>query len=248
MKLLFYSIASLAILISCNSSKDDSQIDSSEQKSTEVSEDDPSTDDNEVNEETPDEWDEIHFTDLILQIEHIDMGWMDNEREYYDPSGDYVCQYKGIAYFDLYPDDWMDDKRMKVKGSDFEIIELYVQEVNEIGIDSKRLREVPFCLISNWKKSVSEWMPLDPDEAGFKFYYSDEVDTKPIPLELEELKNAIKNSCGEDWFDEFAEVESLDEMPVSEFVSQYNYKIVFRNTNSGDLVEKIIAFFTPTSC
>jgi hypothetical protein len=195
------------------------------------------------NSDIPEGWMEVDIGQITFLFERIDMygigsSWV-SEQKY---------KFKDTASFDLNPGWGIYDQIIKVKGSDLQITEMYVQNVVVIGVDSERIVEVPFCVLSNWKKSTSEWMKIHPKNNDFRFELGGNFDTQPLIVDLDELKTEIRNSCGEGWFEEFKDLDTLDKLPFSEFESQSNYKIITRDINSGKTYESIILFYTPTSC
>ena len=194
--------------------------------------------------EVPEGWIEVEIGEITFLIEEIEMVW--GPTSTWD---DRMVEFQDTARFDLLAgSNWMNDKQIKIKGDEFEITEMYVQEVTTIGVDSERVIEVPFCALSRWKKSRSNWIQIQAVNNEFRFKEPDNFDTQPFNVELDELKGAIKNSCGNEWFEEFKDVDSLNQIEYYEFTSQYNYKIVLEDKNSERLVERVIIFSTPISC
>ena len=104
------------------------------------------------------------------------------------------------------------------------------------------------CVLSRWKKSASIWIQVQPLNNEFRFEIPENFDSQPLTVELNELKEGIKNSCGNEWYEEFRDVDSLNNISFSETTIQYNYKIISREIKSGKTFENIIVFFTPTHC
>lgn len=200
---------------------------------------------NDLNQESdiPEGWIQVEMNAITFLFEKIDMSWgttnSDDEQR---------CSFQDTAFFDLWPGDWMEDKIIKVKGDKFEITGMFVQEVTAIGVDSERIIEVPYCVLAGWKKSTSSWLPVEPTNNVFRFKTDNSFDAPPLNIEIDELKMAIKNACGKEWFEEYRNADSLNQIPFSETTIQYNYKIVSRESQSGKTFESIVVFFTPTSC
>ncbi|MGV6861350.1 MAG: hypothetical protein ACWA41_06235 [Putridiphycobacter sp.] len=193
--------------------------------------------------EVPEGWIQIDMNAISFWVENMDMNW-----DQANGDGENKCHFKDTAFFELWPGDWMENKQIKVLGNNFEITELWVQEISVIGVDSKRTIEVPFCRLSDWKKSASNWVKIEPQNNAFKFKTDYAFESEPIAVELNELQTAIQNSCGEEWYKEFEKADSLNAIPFSETVLQYQYKIVTLNTTSGQTFEHFMVFETPSSC
>lgn len=191
----------------------------------------------------PEGWIQVEMNTVTFLLEKIDMSWDMSNGE-----NEQRCSFQDTAFFDLWPGDWMEDKVIKIKGDEFEITDMFVQEVTSIGIDSERPIEVPFCVLSSWQKSPSEWIQIQPINDEFLFEISNMFNSEPLTVELDDLKEGIKNSCGNEWFEEFKDADSLNKIPFSETEIQYNYKIISRELNSGETYENIIVFNVPTSC
>lgn len=185
----------------------------------------------------------IEFDELTVLLEDIEMGWNDMSSP-----DDKLYKADSIAYFNLYPGDWMYDKYFQIKEPEYEPIELYVQIVNHVTIDTERLVEVPVCVLTGWKNYTSNWIPVPIKNGVLKFDSQVNIEEAPIEYSLEELKAAVNEMCGEAWLNDIDQIQSEKNLPVSVFTSQYNYKIVARNTITGKTIERFIVFYTPVTC
>lgn len=193
--------------------------------------------------DVPKGWIQVEMNTITFLFEKIDMSC-----DIANESTEQRCSFKDTAFFNLWPGDWMEDKIIKPKSDEFEITKMLVQEVTAIGVDSERPIEVPYCVLSRWRKSTSNWIEIQPSNNEFRFEIPDNFDNQTLNFELNELKEGIKNSCGNEWFEEFKDTDNLNDIPFSETAIQYNYKIISREINSGKTFENIIVFFTPRSC
>jgi hypothetical protein len=238
MKAIFFFLFASSILISCNDEVQPDQIETStlELDTTEIEWEE------EQEPDIPFGMMEIVINEMSFLFEEIDMSC------YYEVEGtENFCKFEDTAFFNLWPGDWMEDKVVKLKDDDSEIIEMYVQSVSVIGVDSDRMIEVPFCALSGWKNSTSSWKQIQPKNNEFHFESFDQ-ESEPLIVELDELKNELMNSCGEGWYEEYADADSLSQIPYWDFTDRYNYKIITRDLSSGEITEHIFVFFTPTSC
>ncbi|NGF74358.1 hypothetical protein G5B10_00575 [Fluviicola sp. SGL-29] len=187
----------------------------------------------------------IQYSDLTIVLEEIEMGWDDMYLT--DNDSIYVTD-KDTAYFDLWPGDWFFDKKFNIEQSEFDKIELYEKIIYKMAMRSNRTIEVPFCVINNWKTFESEWSPIQLNQNELKFR-SNEEDINPIiNFTVEELKAAVKEHCGIEWYNEIKNMKSKDQLPSELFTTTYIFKIVARKSKTGDRIQKFIVFNTPTSC
>lgn len=197
----------------------------------------------EENETNSGKYVDINFPGLTVSVKGIDMGW-DSDHindSVYTANGD-------SAFFNLYPGDWMDNKIFKIKEIDYDLIGLFVCTETNIGVDSERYIEVPFCLLSSWKNFKTDWQQIDLKKGNYYFGPGDGIGEPQISYNLEELKAAVGESCDEEWYNEFQKAESLEDISSYLFTSNYTYKIVVRNRKTAVKLERYIVFYTPTSC
>ena len=193
-------------------------------------------------------WQQIQFADLTILLEEIEMGWdemyLTNNDSVYSTSSD-------TAYFDLWPGDWFFDKEFKVEQSEFDKIELYEKITFNMAINSNQSivkEDVPFCVIYNWRAFESEWSQIQLDNYELKFKSNENSTLAEIKFTVEEFKDAVKQHCGIEWYNEIEEIASIDELPSELFTSGYTFKIVAKNSKTGNRIEKFIVFNPPTSC
>ena len=189
----------------------------------------------------------IQYSDLTILLEKIDMGWDGNLR---GNDSIYITD-KDTAYFDLYPGDWFYDKKFKIEQSEFDKIELYEMRSYKMAMNSNGSivkEDVLFCVIYNWKTFESEWSQIQLDNDELKFRSNEEGTNAVINFTVEEFKAAVKEHCGIEWYNEIKGIKSMDKLPSELFISTYIFKIVARNSKTGDIINKFIVFETPTSC
>lgn len=189
-------------------------------------------------------WQEIQFAEVSILIEEIEMGW----HEIYVTKNDSIYSTTSdTAYFDLWPGDWFYDKAFKLEQTEFDQIALYEKISYNMAMNSKRIIEVPFCVIYNWKTFESEWSEIQLDNKELKFMSNEEATQAVINFTLEEFKSAVKEECGIEWYNEIKDIQSIDTLPSELFISNYTFKIVARNSKTGQVIEKFLVFNTPTS-
>jgi len=186
---------------------------------------------------------EIRFDGMTVITEYIDMYW--EGKSHKDKR---FCTVGTLAEFDLHPGDWMFDKAFRVKEDHFTDVKLYHSIAVELSIDSDRIIEVPFCVLSKLGVHLSEWREVQLPDDTLRFMADEEYETRPFEYDLNAFKEALPESCGDGWAEEFAHVQDLSELEIEEFTSEYFFKIVATNTITGETIERIIGFFTPTHC
>lgn len=186
----------------------------------------------------------IHYSDLTILLEKIDMGWENN----LTGNDSIYLTNKDTAYFHLFPGDWFYDKKFKIEQSEFDKIELYEKISYTMAMNSNRSIEVPFCVIDNWKTFESEWKQIQLDNNELKFMSNEESINAVINFTVEEFKAAVKQHCGIEWYNEIKNIKSMDQLPSELFITTYTFKIVARKSKTGEIIRKFIVFETPTSC
>jgi hypothetical protein len=189
----------------------------------------------------------IKFSDLTILIKDIEMA---SNAEYSSKDTIYETK-KDTAYFNLMPGtEWMINKIFKIEQAEFNKIELYGQfEIKiELEIDGKGDSDDSSCILSDWKGYTSEWRELKVNQEDLKFLDLDKDKEDPISFTIDELKLAVKEHCGDEWFDGIKNIQSLDKIHTSFFTTKYIYKIKAKNSKTNQIIEKYIVFYTPTSC
>lgn len=190
-------------------------------------------------------WIKIRYADVIIAIEAMDMGWDSMFRTKND------SLYKtdsDTAYFDLWPGDWFFDKLFKIENPEYDKIELYEKNISHFALNSNRIIEVPFCVLSNWKEFETDWARIQFTDNEYKFNSSEDETEIDTEFDINEFKVAIKDNCDDKWFEEFKNVQTKKGLRSEIFTSQYIFRIIMRNSKTGKSIKKFIVFNTPTSC
>lgn len=201
--------------------------------------------DNYTDQPSEPKWIKIIYADVTIAIEAMEMGWNSMFRTKND------SLYKAdsdTAYFDLWPGDWFFDKLFKIENPEYDEIELYEKNISHFALNSNRIIEVPFCVLSNWKRFETNWARIQFTDNEYKFNSSKDETEIDIDFDITEFKAAIKDNCDEKWFEEFKNVQTKKGLKSEIFTSQYIFKIVMRNSKTGKSIKKFIVFNTPTSC
>lgn len=187
----------------------------------------------------------IQYSDLTILLEEIEMGW---DNMYLTDNDSIYVTDKDTAYFNLWPGEWFYDKKFKVEQSGFDKIELYEKIIYNMAMKSNRSIEVPFCVMGNWKTFESEWSQIQLKNDELKFKSNENATDAVINFTVEDFKAGVKEHCGIEWYDEIKNIKSLNKLPSELFTTRYIFKIVARNTKTGEVIKKFIVFEAPTSC
>ena len=109
------------------------------------------------------------------------------------------------------------------------------------------MNEGPHCDLLDWKHFHSAWIPVKYEEGDYITLKYDQKDwTKFIPFEIEELKEAVKEQCGEQYVELIENIDSFNP-PAAVSISTIYIKIVMIDMNDNP-IERIIAFEIPMGC
>lgn len=183
----------------------------------------------------------VKFDDCTLSMEYIELQNF--------TSNGYLEAQGNTAEFDLMPgSDWMEDKAFKMTDG-WEVQQIWTRTETHLGFNSERIIEVPFCVLQDGKHIQTDWEQIEFEIGNPKFSEFYQSDTYPdIEYNVEEFKEAVLNNCGEDWYNEIKEIVSIESLKPSHFLSNYQYKIVIVNPESGIKKELFLIFNTPMSC
>ena len=129
---------------------------------------------------------------------------------------------------------------------DYSKIQIFQKHENSITI----MNEGPHCDLVNWKNYTSSWKPLKSTSKHRKFTtisYSEKDWNNFITVNIDDVKAAVKKSCGEGWSDLLKNTESLKDFHIGVSISKIYLRIVMTDLD-GDKIEKIIAFEIPMGC
>jgi RNA 3'-terminal phosphate cyclase len=74
----------------------------------------------------------------------------------------------------------MDGKRIRFEETEFDRIQIYVQEVVHVVMDANREIEVTFCGLTDWKSLPSDWTQIEHTNDQMIFNSQDHVYTDSI--------------------------------------------------------------------
>ncbi|WP_186826846.1 SH3 domain-containing protein [Seonamhaeicola algicola] len=129
--------------------------------------------------------------------------------------------------------------------SKYKSIKVFQRHENSISIQA----EGPHCDLTDWKHFYSAWEPLKAKKAGVfeTITYSNKAQNKFISVDVSEFKNAVKEHCGEVWYNMIKDEKKINKGASSIGVSKIYFKVIF-TTMFDETIEKTIAFNVPMGC
>lgn len=124
--------------------------------------------------------------------------------------------------------------------------ELKIEQCFETSISISN--EGPHCDLINWKHYYSPWTKLKPTEGNT--YHCINPTTKEretfVNVSIQELKNKVKESCGEHWYDLIKNIKSTKSNLISIGISRIFIKI--SGQMNGRTITKIIVIEEAMGC
>jgi hypothetical protein len=112
------------------------------------------------------------------------------------------------------------------------------------------MNEGPHCDLIDWKHFNSGWNSLKQNSSG-QFVgdkYTEQDYTIFPEVSMDELKQTVKELCGEDWFKLLEKTNSPLEYPCTVNISRYFLRITGKRKDNGQKVTKLIIIKTPMGC
>lgn len=124
-------------------------------------------------------------------------------------------------------------------------VKVYQRYENSITI----MDEGPHCDLINWKHYNSEWKELEiKDDTFLTDLYSEKDRELFIPIDIKQLKNAVKQTCGENWENHIKNIQFPNDYPSAVGMSRIFLKIKLIKQDLGITKEKLISFEIPMGC
>jgi hypothetical protein len=112
------------------------------------------------------------------------------------------------------------------------------------------MNEGPHCDLINWKHYTSDWRKtkeLKPNTFRITNYIDGEFRQFP-KVSIQEVINAARNHCGEEWAKHIKDIQSVYDYPCNVDISRYFLKIKATDRVSGDKIERAIVILIPMGC
>ncbi|HAU53356.1 hypothetical protein I6I97_20655 [Sphingobacterium multivorum] len=174
---------------------------------------------------------------------------------------EFVVSIQGMAIFDPERMDRLQRDTVEIEAEVGESIEgtyisILSDQVRDLKVEQRYetsvtiMNEGPHCDLTEWKHFNSDWKPLKQNGNGLFLSeeYTDQ-DHRTFPsVSMDELKQKVKEQCGEEWFKLLAKVKSPSEYPSAVGISRYFLRIACRLKDNGKKVTKLIIIKTPMGC
>jgi len=187
-------------------------------------------------------WTRIKFSEFTLSINDLDV-WYDNDDHFLEEDSDTV--YFGLT---VGMGDWMYDKTFEINADEYDDVRLFEQLEFNSSVTTDLSMEAPFRVLRGWKTYFSDWVEVKLDRDNMRFPKMEQKVEPKIEYTLDEYKQAVEDHQGVEWrmaIDTIARIENLRNDIIN---SHLYYKIVARNSRTGEVVTKVIVFAVPTTC
>jgi hypothetical protein len=174
---------------------------------------------------------------------------------------DFVVSIQGLAIFDP-------EKMDRIQGDTVEIevevgesiegsfISILSDHISDMRIEQRYetsatiMNEGPHCDLTDWKHFNSAWKSLKQNANGqfLSTEYTEEEHTVFPRVSMDELKQKVKEQCGEEWFKLLVKAKSPTEYPCTIGISRYFLRIIGIRKDNGEKITKLIVLKTPMGC
>jgi hypothetical protein len=207
--------------------------------------------------------------DSMGLLEQTDSGSLASESELIDADTIALIEFKEISIFINRLKIYDEDNIISTNGTDSVLINAELGEkfegqiisykseiLSDIIIEQRYqtsvtiMKEGPHCDLTDWKHYYSEWKRLSSTSSGqfITDSYSENEQKKFPSISINDLKNEVKNQCGEDWFQLVDSIKNPNDYPSGVSISRYYLKVTGKNTFTNSIVTKIIVIENQMGC
>lgn len=178
----------------------------------------------------------IRFEEFSIEIDSVKI---------WDKEGKLKEQQKDTAKINLELGETIEGQLLKVHKIRKGKIRIYQRFENSVTV----MNEGPHCDLTEWKHYNSDWKELKIENGQFQTdSYSEKDWEKFIEVDMTELREAVREQCGDGWAEHVKDVKNPNEYPCGVSTSRIFFKIEFIDQDSNDLNERIISFEIPMGC
>jgi hypothetical protein len=112
------------------------------------------------------------------------------------------------------------------------------------------MNEGPHCDLTDWKHFYSDWQRLQANNSG-QFIcdkYSEKEYEKFPKISIDDLKQKVKDQCGDEWLKLVEKIKSPTEYPSGVGISRYYLKVTGQRKDNGQTLTKLIIIETLMGC
>lgn len=112
------------------------------------------------------------------------------------------------------------------------------------------MNEGPHCDLTDWKHFYSDWNKLQENSKGqFSCDKYTEKEYEKFPkISIDDLKQKVKEECGDEWLKLVEKVKTPTEYPSGVSISRYYLRVTGQRKDNGKTVTKLIVIETPMGC
>ena len=188
---------------------------------------------------------ELLINEKLLQIRFGEFTIEIDSLEIWDEQGKLKEQQKDTAIIQLELGATIEGQKLKVRSIKNGKIRIYQRFENSVTV----MNEGPHCDLTEWKHYNSEWKELKIENGQFLTdSYTEKDWGKFIKVDMNELREAVNEQCGDVWVKHLKNVKSPTEYPCGVSTSRIFLKIVFSENETKKLIERIISFQIPMGC
>lgn len=136
-------------------------------------------------------------------------------------------------------------KIISITNKNYKRIGIFQRHENSVTI----MNEGPHCDLTEWEHFYSQWRPIQAlSKSKFKtLTYSESEGQLFMDIDIDDLKNTVRNKCGEEWSNDVVDIKTVNDYPASVGISRIFLKILMTD-NNDKVIEKIIVFEIPMGC
>lgn len=176
----------------------------------------------------------IRFEEFSIEIDSVKV---------WDEEGKLKEQQKDTAKIHLELGQTIEGQILKVNVIKNGEIRIYQRFENSVTV----MNEGPHCDLTEWKHYNSDWKELKIENGQFLTdSYSEEDWEKFIEIDITELREAVREQCGDGWAEHVKNVKSPTDYPYGVSTSRIFFKITFSEQDT--VIEKIVSFEIPMGC
>jgi len=112
------------------------------------------------------------------------------------------------------------------------------------------MNEGPHCDLTDWKHFYSDWKRLKANNSG-QFIcdkYSEKEYEKFPKISIDDLKQKVKDQCGDEWLKLVEKIKTPTEYPSGVGISRYYLKVTGQRKDNWQTVTKFIIIEIPMGC
>lgn len=178
----------------------------------------------------------IAFKEFVIEMDSIAV---------WDEEGKLKEQQKDTARVYLELGETIEGQTLKIQEVKKGTIRIYQRYENSVTV----MNEGPHCDLTEWKHYNSDWKELEINNGKFLTdSYSEADRDRFIEVDMNELREALRVQCGDDWAEYVKDAKSPNDPPCDVGISRIFLKITFSEQGAGEAIERIVSFEIQMGC